>query len=442
MAQITITQSVADPAGGNASLATVTIGRRLVLIVHAYRVGATPAVTAIGGTGAAWASASAVETSGTGLGVFIFIGVAKAATVTVSVTGTYDDVATTLYELSIAGGAVAVVSAGTGTGTAADSGTTGTLSSDEDLALGGAICVDSANSFTPGGGFTEDADGQIAAGNYRYGASHLEVTSTTGLAATYTLGVSAEWRAAILVITHPAGSTRLYIPSGNGGAANNASTGWGHNLSTSATGHRTLDTAKSDSALTTRTVTWDAADHLVSANACMIQGWYGPLAAQTIAVQDIAIQIRALEIHANNNLFMAAKVYIVQSDLSTVRGTILAVTRETTSEFPASLTNRSFRDFLVELAISAGDYLVVEIGAGGVPTAATGTQGHNWQFREGDPTAGTDLAEDDTSTADDVPWIQLWQTLTLAPTDLPPGLGPALHLNPTLLAGADVMGRF
>ena len=132
-----------------------------------------------------------------------------------------------------------------------------------------------------------------------------------------------------------------------------------------------------------------------------------PLAAQTITAQTVKLQIGASETVGGNNLFVAWTVRVV-SDGGTVRGTCIGSPRRDATELAvATLTNRG--DLLTSTAVVAqeGDRLVIEIGVGGDPSLSNP---HDSSLRIGDNDA-TDLPEDDTTTADNNPWIEFANNL-------------------------------
>lgn len=128
------------------------------------------------------------------------------------------------------------------------------------------------------------------------------------------------------------------------------------------------------------------------------------------------------ETTATDNLTTAVAIKVIKAD-GTDRGVLLAVsasddTAATPPEWSSTtLTNRRFQDSsenasitLSSLAVSDGDYLVVELGARQASTS-TAT---NWGARIGDG-AASDLAEDDTTTAANNPWIEFSGNLLFAP---------------------------
>jgi len=102
----------------------------------------------------------------------------------------------------------------------------------------------------------------------------------------------------------------------------------------------------------------------------------------------------------------------VISPTGTVRGTLFAADNGALSnEFATTLTNRKFpRNWsgagaaLSSVAAQLGDFLVIEIGG-------RYTSGSNTGSIDVGSYTGTDLAEDETSTAQYTPWIEFSQTL-------------------------------
>lgn len=102
---------------------------------------------------------------------------------------------------------------------------------------------------------------------------------------------------------------------------------------------------------------------------------------------------------------------VVQSDLSTVRGTLLAEdVAALANEYTTTLTNRFFPrtpgTALTSVAAQDGDVIVIEIGS-----RQHATQAGNFEWRYGDASA-SDLPENETATTDANPWIEVTDTLT------------------------------
>lgn len=138
-----------------------------------------------------------------------------------------------------------------------------------------------------------------------------------------------------------------------------------------------------------------------------------PLASgQTITgAQAIKFQCRVIETTTGNNMFSALGIRVVASDETTVRKTVLAVTRDAVEASATTLTNRQFTATSAagNYTTVENDYLVIEIGMAGDPG---GSSPHSSSMRLGD-SAASDLSEDDTSTTDNNPWVQLNDTLTV-----------------------------
>lgn len=172
---------------------------------------------------------------------------------------------------------------------------------------------------------------------------------------------------------------------------------------------RFLLRAPDASALTSTAYTPDAADHTVDQDACHRQYVSEALAAQTIT-GNIKAQLQCFEGNAGNNLFLTLKVLVCTNSGGSTVGTALAITRDTTTELTTTTaTNRNFPSTaLTSTGVSAGDRLVIEIGVGGLPVAAGGTQGHNATLRWGCDASSGDLPEDDTQTGTTYrPWIEI-----------------------------------
>jgi hypothetical protein len=113
--------------------------------------------------------------------------------------------------------------------------------------------------------------------------------------------------------------------------------------------------------------------------------------------QAIKAQCRVSERYSGNNLFFTVGLRVFNKN-STINKVLLSPTRDNTEAAEGSLVNRQFTATSTTGSYTtvAGDYLVIEIGMGGDP-------------------AGADLAEDDSSTADNRPWVEITSTLTFAP---------------------------
>lgn len=216
MAQITVTQSAED-AFGAPSLTGVTSGRVLVAVICALPFfGNTPNVSSVSGGTGTWTEVAAQEQSGKGCWIWVGTG-NTASSVTLSVTVANlggGGFAAVLYELSADADAFDVGSADGNTADEStfDSGTTATLASDEGLAIGGVVVGGFGNSVTWDSPWVEDFDARIGAIDARYSSAHLEVTSTSGVAASGTYGSAHSWAATVAVIKPAAGGGPTEVP--------------------------------------------------------------------------------------------------------------------------------------------------------------------------------------------------------------------------------------
>ena len=220
-------------------------------------------------------------------------------------------------------------------------------------------------------------------------------------------------------------ATRFYLPSsGSAEVAVTPSASWGD--TTQAESAKACVTAKIASALTTIT-----SDDNNNADLDVLKQQYvsDPIAAQTLSAQTIKYQIRASEVDAGFNLFTAIGIRVVSNDGSSVVGTVIDVTRDGLELAVGTLTNRQFSATSGAVSASDGDRIVIELGAGGDPA---GGGDHDFSLRIGDA-AGADLAEDDTSTTDNDPWVEFANTITFQ--TLPPQ-GPATPVS--MLTGLGV----
>jgi hypothetical protein len=126
-------------------------------------------------------------------------------------------------------------------------------------------------------------------------------------------------------------------------------------------------------------------------------------------------QIRAIESNASANAMAQMTIRVMSNDLQTVRGTLLAThTNALSSEFPTGThANRKFPlsalspASLTSVDALDGDRIMIEIGA---RKTEAGSTSRNYSVAVGTASA-TDLAEDETTTTADNPWIELSQTL-------------------------------
>jgi len=162
-------------------------------------------------------------------------------------------------------------------------------------------------------------------------------------------------------------------------------------------------------ALTTVTVTDTAS---TDANVCVRQYIMPLKAGQTITgSQAIQFVAKFTETTTGNNMHSAFGIRVIHQD-GTVKKTVRAVIREA-NEFDAGTPgtlesrNNTSTSAATNYTTVAGDYLVIEIGAGGDPT---GSNPRSYNIALGDNSA-TDLDASDVDTGADNPWVQLNDTL-------------------------------
>jgi hypothetical protein len=232
----------------------------------------------------------------------------------------------------------------------------------------------------------------------------------------------------LIALATPASAvTRLYLPSTGDVNITPGFAAWG--LTTSAD-RRRATISKTGTALTNKA---SAAVGVTTTRDVLLRQYLSdPLSGpQTVAgtVKGVA---RTLESLATANAQAQLTIKVVSKDGTTVRGTLLALsTAGATSEFTTALTNRKYpvawASTVALSSVSAldGDRIAVEIGARFIATTvATTTATVNF----GDAPA-TDIAEDETSTTANAPWLELSQTLTFQAV-------PELVATGTYLTGA------
>lgn len=205
-------------------------------------------------------------------------------------------------------------------------------------------------------------------------------------------------------------ATRFYFPATQAAPVTPpaaSATDWEHVQGTT----RALLTTPDSSTLTSLAYAPDAADHLVDGDSCHRQYVSDALAAQTLD-GNVKAQFQCLEGNAANNQFVTLKITVISNDGTTENAVLLAITRDTVDELATTLTNRNFPSTaLTSYACASGDRLCVEVGTGGLPTAAGGTNGHNATIRWGCNASSGDLPEDDAETATTYrPWIEFSNT--------------------------------
>lgn len=194
---------------------------------------------------------------------------------------------------------------------------------------------------------------------------------------------------------------RLYFPSsaGSPGISPTPDAGW----------ERTADMVRRvavDTPSGSAMATASSASASTTGDILLAQYLYGPIATGFTLGGTVKGQIRASESGASADARAQIGIRVIAGDGSTVRGTALALDNGAlSSEFGAGLQNRRFPRggavALTTVAGSAGDYLVIELGA----------RKHQSNFTTvslvfGD-NAGSDLAENETTFTANNPWIEL-----------------------------------
>jgi hypothetical protein len=182
-----------------------------------------------------------------------------------------------------------------------------------------------------------------------------------------------------------------------------------------------LRLASSSDALTTVTITETSS----TSKDCLARQYIAPLkSGQTVTgAQAVQFVAKFTETTTGNNMNSAFGIRVIASDGSTVRKTVLAVTREA-AEFDAGTPgtlesrNNTATSEATNYTTVAGDYLVVEIGAGGDPSS---TNPHTYNISLGDNAAAF-LDASDVDTGADNPWCQMTDTLTLEYSIEPPAV--------------------
>ena len=203
-------------------------------------------------------------------------------------------------------------------------------------------------------------------------------------------------------------ATRFYFPAAENSeiAPTISTTDWEH-INGAVTPKR-LRPSPDESGLTSLLYAPDGVDDLTDRDSNHRQYISDRLGAQTIT-GNVKAQFQGSEVANNCNLFLTLKLYVVDATGTSVTGTLLAITRDTTNEFTTSLLNRNFPSTAVgSVAANAGDRLVVEIGLGGnITSGAGGNIGHDGTLRWGCLATSGDLPENDTENGTTFrPWIE------------------------------------
>jgi len=203
-------------------------------------------------------------------------------------------------------------------------------------------------------------------------------------------------------------ATRFYLPSSGTAPASPAiSAEWEHVQTT----RRPTKTTKSSTAMANQAYSPDAADDHTDKDSHFFQFVSDPLTAQTIIGQTVKIQVQGSESNAGNNCSLTWKLFVCSNDGTTIKETLVAIRRDGL-ELTTSIVNRGDSGTVILAVLEEGDRLVLELGIGGLATAAGGVNGHNGTLRMGDDQA-SDLAENDTETGSTFNgWFEFAENLT------------------------------
>lgn len=205
-------------------------------------------------------------------------------------------------------------------------------------------------------------------------------------------------------------ATRFYFPETEAAAVSpTISAEWEHQ---NVVRRRLIADTPDGSTLTTTAYNPDGADHIADQDAHHRQYVSDPIAAQNIS-GNVKAQFQCIESHASNNLQLTLKIFLCSGDGTTIKETLLAITRKGT-EPTTSLRNTSFSSNAISAAdAEEGDRIVVEVGLGGLPTSGGGTNCHNGSIRFGGSASGGDLAENETETGTTFrPWLEFDDTIS------------------------------
>lgn len=165
-------------------------------------------------------------------------------------------------------------------------------------------------------------------------------------------------------------------------------------------------------------VTTSIAANGTSGDDTLLGQWVSePLDSNQIITGTFKGQMRMAESAAGLDARVQLIAYVIQSDLSTVRGVLIAMSTAALShEFNTALRNITMplggSASVSSVSAQTGDRIVVEVGARQHATASG-----NVQCSSGD-SSGTDLAEDETTTTANNPWVEFSQTITFALPEL------------------------
>ena len=174
-----------------------------------------------------------------------------------------------------------------------------------------------------------------------------------------------------------------------------------------------LEIARDDHGIM-ETISLDGNADTADTDYCYVQAISDPIAAQTISyTQALDFQMRGSEEDARCNQVFSITVRVLSNDGTTVRGTLLALTRDGTELAIGTLTNRGWSGTgtVADVEAQQNDRIVIEVGTGGNPSTGAGGDSHDADIRIGRYPAD-DLPVNDSGTDDYKPWFQFANTIT------------------------------
>lgn len=205
-------------------------------------------------------------------------------------------------------------------------------------------------------------------------------------------------------------ATRFYLPSTGAAAVSpTPDTGW---EVTTGFDRIAAVTTKITSAMTNKSIPTTST---VNGDVLARQYVSAAISAQTIS-GTVKAQMRALK-NTADPLNDAMGMRVVSNDGTTVTGTFLAVASYKATAMNTALRNKTYADgdTITSVTANANDRIVIELGGREPSGDVVGGQ-----INFGDD-SGTDLAEDETTTTANNPWVEFSATITFATSGPPTG---------------------
>lgn len=203
-------------------------------------------------------------------------------------------------------------------------------------------------------------------------------------------------------------ATRMFVSAtATPGISPAAAGGWS---SAASMVRRTLATTKTNTAITTVGVAETSTTNPY--NVALLQMHSPALVGSGFIAGTVHGIFRMLESNASMNAYSQLVIRVVSADGTTVRGTALDVVNTGGTEWATTTAANRYAGLtanrtLTPVAFSNGDRILIELGYCARNTSATSYTG---TIRYGDPT-GTELADAESGTTDNCPWIEFSQAL-------------------------------